>query len=56
MRYAIHILEQQVRAIESTVRDTGLVQKDRARANAELSKVTTLKKAIKLLKLKEKRP
>lgn len=52
MLYVIQLLETEKKTIERNVRDNNLMQNSMKKAAQELSKITELKKAIKVLKNK----
>ncbi|MCG8318466.1 MAG: hypothetical protein MI921_03100 [Cytophagales bacterium] len=52
MEYVIELLEAEKRQIDRKIKDSGLMKKDMKKAVVELSKVTEIKKALKILKLK----
>ena len=52
MEYVIELLEAEKRQIDRKIKDSGLMKKDMKKAMVELSKVTEIKKALKILKLK----
>ncbi|WP_164914208.1 hypothetical protein [Aquimarina sediminis] len=52
MKYVIELLEAQKKIIDYKVRDQKLMRRDMKMAVAELSKITEIKKAIKILKSK----
>ena len=52
MEYVIELLEAEKRQIGRKIKDSGLMKKDMKKAVVELSKVTEIKKALKILKLK----
>ena len=53
-QYAILILEKEKKTIERNIRDNKLMQSNMRKATQELSKITELKKAIKVLKIKNR--
>jgi len=55
MQYAIETLEKEKKSIERNIRNNNLMQADIRKATQELSKITELKKAIKILKIKDKK-
>lgn len=55
MDYVITLLEQEKKRIERHVRNTDLMQQDMEKAVRELTKVTAIKKAIKIIKLKNRK-
>ena len=52
MEYVIELLEAEKRQIGQKIRNQRLMEKDMKKAVTELAKVTEIKKAIKILKLK----
>lgn len=54
MKYAIQILETEKKNIERNIRDNNLMQDNMKKATQDFSKITELKKAIKILKLKDR--
>lgn len=54
MDYIITILEQEKNRINRRIYDENLMQKNMKAATAELSKITEIKKAIKILKQRSK--
>lgn len=50
MEYAINLLEKERRKIDQSVKKNDLMKKDMEKATKELSKITELKNAIKILK------
>lgn len=54
MLYAIKTLEKEKKSIERNIRENNLMQADMRKATSELSKITELKKAIKILKIKDR--
>ncbi|WP_159090841.1 hypothetical protein [Aquimarina aquimarini] len=55
MQYVIELLEVEKKQIDIKVRNHKLMQKDMKKAVSELSKITEIKKAIKILKSKHQR-
>ncbi len=55
MEFTIKLLQEHIKAIDRNVKATDLMQKDITQASRELSKVTELKRAIKVLKLIKKK-
>lgn len=55
MEYAIEVLKQHQKTIERMVRNDNLMLVDMSQATKELHKMTQLKRAIKILKLKNKK-
>lgn len=55
MQYVIQLLETEKKNIERNIRDNNLMQNSMKKAGQELSKITELKKAIKILKLKDRK-
>ena len=55
MEYAIQTLEKERRMIERNIRENNLMNSDMKQAKQEFSKVTALKKAIQILKIKNRR-
>lgn len=55
MEFAINLLEEHKKAIDKSIKSTNLMQKDISKASQELSKISQLKKAIKVLKLRSKK-
>ncbi|WP_226294419.1 hypothetical protein [Aquimarina algicola] len=53
MEEVIKILEEEKKHINNKVRANNLMKEDMKKAVAELSKITQIKKAIKILKLKK---
>jgi hypothetical protein len=54
MNYAITLLEQEKKKIGREIRNDNLMQQDMKKARAEMSKINELKRAIKILKQKNK--
>ncbi|MFD1631117.1 hypothetical protein [Pseudopedobacter beijingensis] len=54
MDYIISILEQEKNRINRRIYDENLMQKNMKAVTAELSKITEIKKAIKILKQRSK--
>lgn len=52
MKYSINILESEKMRIDRSIKNNNLMNKDMRKAMAELSKISELKKAIKILKQK----
>lgn len=52
MKYSINILESEKKRIDRNVKESSLMQKNIKEAMVELSKISELKKAIKILKQK----
>ncbi|MCL1650592.1 hypothetical protein M2T70_16645 [Elizabethkingia anophelis] len=55
MDYVIELLEENRKYLERHIRDNNLMQKDMKKATEELSQVSQLKRAIKILKLKNRK-
>ena len=55
MEFAINLLQEHKKAIDRNIKSTDLMQKDISLASRELAKVSALKKAIKILKLNNKK-
>ena len=55
MEYVIDLLEENKRYLERQIKKTGLMQTDMRNATKELHRVTELKKAIKILKQKQRK-
>lgn len=55
MEYTIEFLEKERNRIEKHVRDHNLMEKDMGSASKELSRISELKRAIKILKLKSRK-
>ncbi|WP_157417934.1 hypothetical protein [Aequorivita capsosiphonis] len=55
MEFAINLLQEHKKVIDRNVKSNDLMQKDISLASRELSKVSELKKAIKILKLSNKK-
>lgn len=55
MQYAVQTLEKEKRNLERNIKSNNLMQADMRKATEELSKITELKKAIKVLKSKNKK-
>ena len=55
MQFAIQTLEKERKMIERNIRKNNLMNKDRKLATLELSKITELKKAIQILKIKNRK-
>ena len=55
MQYAIQILEKERKMIERNIRKKDLMKNDMKEATQEFSRITELKKAIKILKIKNRR-
>ena len=55
MQYAIQILEKEKKMIERNIRKKDLMKNDMGEATQEFSRITELKKAIKILKIKNRR-
>lgn len=55
MQYAIQALEKEKKTIERNIRSKNLMQSDMRKATKELAKITELKKAIKVLKIKNRK-
>lgn len=55
MEFAINLLQEHKKAIDRKVKSTDLMQKDITLASRELAKVSELKRAIKILKLSNKK-
>lgn len=53
MDFVIDLLQSHQREIDRSVKNNDLMQKDMRMATRELAKVSQLKKAIKILKLKQ---
>lgn len=54
MKYAIQTLEKHIKTIDRNIRDNKLMLTNMRKATSEFSKITELKKAIKVLKLKDR--
>lgn len=54
MQYTIQILEKEKQLIERSIRENSLMQNNMKKATQDFSKITELKKAIKILKLKDR--
>ncbi|WP_165805977.1 hypothetical protein [Marixanthomonas spongiae] len=54
MDFAIGLLQFYKKKIDRTIKSTNLMQKDRTKAARELEKVSELKKAIRVLKTKNR--
>lgn len=52
MDYVIELLEENKKYLERNIRDNNLMQTNMRKATAELSQISQLKRAIKILKLK----
>jgi len=55
MEYTIELLEKERNRIEKYVRVHNLMEKDIGKASKELTRVSELKRAIKILKLKSRK-
>lgn len=55
MQYVIQLLEAEQKSIDRDIRDNKLMQTNMKKATLQLSRLSELKKAIKILKLKEKK-
>lgn len=55
MDYVIELLEENKKYLERHIRDNNLMQKNMKKASEELSHVSQLKRAIKILKLKTRK-
>lgn len=55
MEYVIELLEKSRKSLERDIQQTNLMKTDINRATIELHKVGELKKAIKILKLKNRK-
>lgn len=55
MEYVIQILQREKKSIERHIRNTNLMQTDMKEAVQELTKITAIKKAIKIIKLKNRK-
>jgi hypothetical protein len=55
MNYAITLLEKEKKKIDREIRIDNLMQQDMKKARAEMSKLNELKRAIKILKQKQKK-
>lgn len=55
MEFTINLLQEHQKAINRKVKSTDLMQKDISQASRELAKVSELKRAIKILKLNNKK-
>lgn len=55
MDFAISLLNEHKKAIDRNIKSTDLMQKDMTIATSELAKVSEIKKAIKVLKSKNRR-
>ncbi|MGO1723017.1 hypothetical protein FM107_11070 [Sphingobacterium sp. JB170] len=52
MEYVIELLEENKKYLERNIRDNNLMQSNMKKATEQLSQVSQLKRAIKILKLK----
>lgn len=55
MEFAINLLQEHKKAIDRNIKSSDLMQKDISQASVELAKVSALKRAIKILKINNKR-
>lgn len=55
MQYVIQLLEAEQKNIDRDIRDNKLMQTNMRKATVQLSRLNEIKKAIKILKLKEKK-
>ena len=55
MEYVIRVLEENKKYLEFTIKRTNLMQSNLHKATRDLKKITELKKAIKILKLKHRK-
>ena len=55
MDYVIQLLEQEKKVIERSIKEKGLMQTDIRKDAKELLKITQIKKALKILKLKNRK-
>jgi hypothetical protein len=55
MDYVIDMLEENKKYLERHIKKVGLMQTDMRKATKELHRVTELKKAIKILKQKQRK-
>ncbi|WP_158500335.1 hypothetical protein [Sphingobacterium sp. ML3W] len=55
MDYVIELLEKNKKYLERNIRDNKLMQTNMKKATEELGQVSQLKRAIKILKLKNKK-
>jgi len=55
MKHAIQTLENERKSIERKIRENNLMQNNMKIAAQELSKITQLKKAIKILRCKDRK-
>jgi hypothetical protein len=55
MNYVIQLLETEKKSIERSLRNNNLMHTDMQQAVKELAKITEIKRAVKMLKSKEKK-